>query len=85
MKQVKYIFKPNEYPKSKPFISLFLLAEFCLPAVFMPYKTHNNVFNPKAHQYFHPIGQFSEYFACVYDESLLKNHSFIQKDTRIIV
>jgi hypothetical protein len=28
----------------------------CLPAVFMPYKSPNNIFNPRAHQYFHPSG-----------------------------
>lgn len=30
--------------------------DFCFPAVFMPYKSPNNVFNPRAHQYFHPSG-----------------------------
>ena len=33
------------------------LTDFCLPAVFMPYKATNNIFNPKAHQYFHPSGK----------------------------
>ena len=32
------------------------LDDFCLPAVFMPYKSPNNVFNPRAHRYFHPTG-----------------------------
>jgi hypothetical protein len=32
--------------------------DICLPAVFMPYKSTNNVFNPRAHQYFHPSGIF---------------------------
>jgi hypothetical protein len=32
------------------------LDDFCLPAVFMPYKSPNNVYNPRAHQYFHPNG-----------------------------
>ena len=30
--------------------------DFCLPAVFMPFKSANSVFNPRAHQYFHPSG-----------------------------
>jgi hypothetical protein len=42
-----YIYKLN---------SIISCLDFCLPAVFMPYKTSNNVFNPKAHQYFHPSG-----------------------------
>ncbi len=33
--------------------------DFCLPAVFMPFKSANSVFNPRAHQYFHPSGKFS--------------------------
>lgn len=32
------------------------LEDFCLPAVFMPFKSSNNVFNPRARQYFHPPG-----------------------------
>ena len=32
--------------------------DFCLPAVFMPFKSANSVFNPRAHQYFHPSGKF---------------------------
>ncbi|KAK7108804.1 uncharacterized protein [Littorina saxatilis] len=31
------------------------LKDVCLPALFMPTKT-GNVFNPRAHQYFHPTG-----------------------------
>ena len=34
--------------------------DFCLPAVFMPYKSPGNVFNPRAHQYFHPTGNCLE-------------------------
>jgi hypothetical protein len=30
--------------------------DFCLPAVFMPFKSGNSVFNPRAHKYFHPSG-----------------------------
>lgn len=32
------------------------LEDFCLPAVFMPFKSVNNVFNPRARQYFHASG-----------------------------
>jgi hypothetical protein len=32
------------------------LDDLCLPAVFMPYKSPNNIYNPRAHQYFHPSG-----------------------------
>lgn len=33
-----------------------ILDDFCLPAVFMPHKSINNVFNPRARQYFHSSG-----------------------------
>ena len=32
--------------------------DFCLPAVFMPFKSGNSVYNPRAHKYFHPSGTF---------------------------
>jgi hypothetical protein len=39
------------------FFYFIFLSDVCLPAVFMPYKGSNNVFNPKAYQYFHPTGK----------------------------
>ena len=35
----------------------FLFKDFCLPAVFMPFKSPSNVYNPRAYQYFHPSGK----------------------------
>jgi hypothetical protein len=30
--------------------------DLCLPAVFMPFRS-GNVINPRAYQYFHPVGK----------------------------
>ena len=35
---------------------LIFILDFCLPAVFMPFKSGNSVYNPRAHKYFHPSG-----------------------------
>ena len=38
-------------------ISLSLASlDLCLPAVFMPFHS-GHIFNPRAYQYFHPVGQ----------------------------
>ena len=37
----------------------FLFTDVSLPAVFMPNKSNNmNIFNPRAHNYFHTAGQY---------------------------
>jgi hypothetical protein len=37
------------------FISRFFI-DLCLPAVFMPFRS-GNIFNPRAYQFFHPVGK----------------------------
>jgi hypothetical protein len=34
-----------------------MLIDLCLPAVFMPFRS-GNVFNPRAYQFFHPVGKY---------------------------
>jgi len=33
-------------------------SDVSLPALFMPFKT-GTIFNPRAHQYFHPTGNYT--------------------------
>ena len=40
---------------------MFLFSDVSLPALFMPFH-RGTVFNPRAHQYFHPTGKSKLYF-----------------------